>query len=65
MILNYIEHFFILASCVTGCVSISVFASLIGIPIGFANSVVGIQICAITARLKSITQQLRRKEEKR
>ena len=33
--LNYIEHFFILASTITGCISISGFASLIGIPIIF------------------------------
>ena len=30
---NYIEHFLILASTVTGCISISAFSSLIGIPI--------------------------------
>ena len=29
--LNYIEHFFILASTVTGCISISAFASLLSI----------------------------------
>ena len=28
--LNYIEHFLILASTVTGCISIFAFASLIG-----------------------------------
>ena len=30
--LNYIEHFLILSSEVTGCISISVFTSLLGIP---------------------------------
>ena len=30
--LNYIEHFFILASTVTGCISIPAFASLLSIP---------------------------------
>ena len=29
--LNYIEHFLILGSTITGCVSISSFASLVGI----------------------------------
>ena len=29
--LNYIEHFLILATTITGCISISAFASLIGI----------------------------------
>ena len=32
--LNYIKHFLNLASAITGCVSISAFASLLGIPIG-------------------------------
>ena len=31
--LNYNEHFVILASAVTGCISISAFASLLSIPI--------------------------------
>ena len=34
---NYIEHFLILASAATGCISISVLASLLGIPIGLKN----------------------------
>ena len=38
--LNYIEHLLILASVVTGCVSISGFASLVGIPIGIASYIV-------------------------
>ena len=37
MVLNYTEHLLILDSPVTGCVSIFVFASLVGIPIGIAN----------------------------
>ena len=32
--LNYMEHFLILASPITGCISISAFASLLVIPIG-------------------------------
>ena len=35
--LDYIEHFLILASAITGCISISAFASLIGIPIEITN----------------------------
>ena len=38
-----------LASAVTGCVSISAFTSLVGIPIANTNSAVGLRICAITA----------------
>ena len=50
--LNYIEHFFVLASTITGCISISVFASLIGIPIEVTSSAIGLKICAITAGIK-------------
>ena len=37
---NYIEHFLILTSTVTGCISISVFASLLGIPIRIISSAI-------------------------
>ena len=39
--LNYTEHFLILASTITGCISISAFASLLGVPIGIASSAIG------------------------
>ena len=55
-LLNYIEHFLILASTFTGCVSTSAFASLIGIPIRIKSSTIGLKICAITAGIKSISQ---------
>ena len=37
---------------ITGCVSISVFTSLVGIPIGVASSTMGLKICVITAEIK-------------
>ena len=37
-ILNYIEHFFILASLITGYISVPALVSLIGIPIGITSS---------------------------
>ena len=49
--LNYVEHLLILASAVTGCISISAFALLVFIPIGIMSSTVGIKICAIAARI--------------
>ena len=65
--LSYVEHFLILASTITGCVSISVFASVIGILIGITSSAVGLKICAITAgikRYKSIIKKKRNKHDK-
>ena len=44
--LDYIEHLLILASVFTGFVSISVFDSLVNIPIDIASSAVGLKICA-------------------
>ena len=39
--LNYIEHFVILASTITGCISVSTFAFLIGTAIGITSSAIG------------------------
>ena len=48
---NYIEHCLISVSTVTGCIFVSFFASLIGIPIRITNSAIGLNICAITATI--------------
>ena len=46
-ILNYIEHFLVLASAVTSSVSVSAFVSLLGISVGITRSVVGLRIWAM------------------
>ena len=51
--LNYIEHFLILAFTITGCISITAFASLLGIPIGTTGSPVGRKISAIATGIKT------------
>ena len=38
--LNYIEHFPVLGCSITGCVSISAFASVVGIPTGITSSAI-------------------------
>ena len=63
-ILNYIENFLILASTITGCISISAFASLFGIPIGITNSAIGFQICAIAARIQKYKSIIKKKKKK-
>ena len=50
--LNYTEHLLILASAVNGCVSMSGFASLVGILAGIASSPAEIQFCVVTAGTK-------------
>ena len=62
--LNYIEHFFILASTITGCVSIPAFSSLIGIPIGIKSSAIGLKICAIAAGIKTYESTIKKKKKK-
>lgn len=52
MTLNYIKHFVYLVSAVTGCISIFVFAFLVGIPIKFMRSAVKLKICPIIAAIK-------------
>ena len=58
--LNYIEDFLILASTTTGYISISSFASQVGIPIGSMSCDIGLKIQTIAARIKiykSITKE--------
>ena len=54
--LNYTELFLILASTITGCISISASASLIDIPIGMTSSAIGLKICSKLQELKSISR---------
>ena len=63
MILNDIERFPILASTITGCISISAFASLIGIPIGITSSAIGLKVCAITAGIKKYKSIIKKKKK--
>ena len=42
-VLNYIDHSLIVISTITGYVSISAFASLIGIPIGITSYTIGLK----------------------
>ena len=62
--LNYVELFLILASTVTGCVSISAFASLLGIPIGITNSVKVLETCGIVAGIEKYQSIITKKKKK-
>ena len=54
--LIYIEHFLILASTITGCISISSFAFLLAIPIGITSPAIGLKLCVMLQELKIIYQ---------
>ena len=53
-----------LAWTVTGCVSISVFASLVCEPVGIAISSVEINICVIIAGIKTCNSIIKKKKKK-
>ena len=50
--MSYTDYLLIVTSTITGCVSISAFASLIGIAIGITSSAIGLKIRATTAVIK-------------
>ena len=60
---NYTEYLLILASAVTGFVSISAFAFLVGVPASTASSEAAIKICVITAGIKKCKSIIKRKEK--
>ena len=63
-VLNYIEHSLISIFTITGCVSISAFASLVGIPIGITSYSIGLKICAITVGIKKYKSIIKKKKKK-
>ena len=62
-VLNYIDHSLIVISTITGCVSISAFASLVGIPIGITSSATGLKVCVITAGIKKYKSTIKKKKK--
>ena len=55
--LNHIEHFLILTSAITGCISVSAFASLLGTPTGLTSSA----IAAVIKKYKSIIKKKKKR----
>ena len=62
--LSYMKHFFVLASTVTGCVSIFAFASLFGVSVGTTSSAIGLKICAIAAGIKKYKSIINKENKK-
>ena len=62
--LNHVEDLLILASKVTGCVSISAFASLVAIPVGISSTAVEIKVSAITGGTKMYKSIIKKKKKK-
>ena len=52
---------------VTECISVSPFASLVGIPTGITSSAIGLKICVITTgikKYKSMIKKMKKKHDK-
>ena len=62
--LNYIEHFLILASTITGCIPFFSFASLFNIPRGIISSAIGIKIYSMTSGIKQDNSIIKKREKK-
>ena len=62
--LNYVENLLIISSTITGCVTISAFASLFCAPVGIASSAIGIKICGISAGIKKYKLIIKKKKKK-
>ena len=59
--LNYIDHLPIVISIFTRGESISVFAYLVGIPIGITSSAIELKICVVTARFEKYKSIIKKK----
>ena len=62
--LTYIDHFLILASTITGCVSISAFLSLVDILVEITSSAIGLNIWAIIAGIEKFKLIIKKKKKK-
>ena len=61
--LNFIEHLLIVASTLTGCVFMSAFASLVGIAVDIASSVLRLKICARTAGIEKYKSAIKKRRK--
>ena len=63
-VLNYIDHLLIVTSTITGCIFISVFSFVVGIPIGISSSTIGLKTCVIIAGIKKCKSMINKKKKK-
>ena len=61
--LNYTEHSLTLNFAVTGCISISAFAVLVNIFSGIMISTIGVDIFAVTIRIKKYKSIIKKKKK--
>ena len=56
------EHFLNLVFAVTGCITISAFASLVDISTGTTSSTIELNVCVIAARIKQYKSIVKKKK---
>ena len=61
---NYFEDFLVFVYAAIGCVSVSVFASLNGVPVVIASSAVGLNICASITGIKKYKSIIKKKRKR-
>ena len=61
-VLIYIDHSLVVIFTITVYVSISAFASLVGIQIGITSSALGLKTCVITAEIKKYKSIIKKKK---
>ena len=64
IVLNYIDHSLIVISAITGIITISAFAFLVGILIWITCSAIGLEICVIAAEIKKYKSVIKKKKNK-
>ena len=58
--LNYIGHVLVLVSIIVGCISISGFASLLGLLVGITSSTIGWKVFLITTGIKKYNSTIKK-----
>ena len=58
--LNYIGHVLVLVSIIIGCISISGFASLLGLLVGITSSTIGWKVFLITTGIKKYNSTIQK-----
>ena len=62
---NYTNHLLLLLiSKITGWVSVSAFASLVGVAVEITSSAIGLKICAIIVGIKKCNSIIKKKKKK-
>ena len=61
--MNYVKYLLVLALIFLGCVLISVFVSLVCVPVGITSSALGLKISATTVGIKKVKVNYQEQEE--